>query len=405
MNEFGPISRALARAKLGAVLIVLQVALTVAILANALPVVLERIEKVTRSSGVAEAELFAVLASDSDLERDLTNRLPAERQLLLQVEGVLDASYTGSFPNGGGGWSGGVDTDLKKGESPSSVFYFSDVHALNTLGLTLKAGRWFDAREIQRFDESSELAPAVIVVTEALAEKLVPGASAVGKRVTLKPDATTLESEIIGVISNVARPWANWGDYYTSTYVPYTTAGTAHWLVRTKPGADVEAVMTRAIAALANADRSVIYGTDKRTLTQARRETYASDMVLCFLLTTFTLLLIAVTVLGIIGLASFWVVQRTRMIGVRRALGATRGNIIGYFRQENLLLSGTGALIGVALAYGLNYLLSKTLDADSLPWWPVVFGALLLVLIGQLAVTQPARKAAKIAPAIATRSA
>ena len=374
-------------------------------MANALPVVLERIEKVTRSSGVAESELFAVLASDSNLERDLTIRLPAERQLLLQVEGVVDASYTGSFPNGGGGWSGGVDTDLKKGENHNSVFYFSDVHALNTLGLKLKAGRWFDAREIQRFDESSELAPAVIVVTEALAEKLVPGASAVGKRVTLKPDATTLESEIIGVVSNVARPWANFGDYYSSTYVPYTTAGTAHWLVRTKRGADVEAVMTRAIAALANSDRSVIYGTDKRTLTEARKDTYASDMVLCFLLTTFTALLIAVTVLGIVGLASFWVVQRSRMIGVRRAMGAKRGDITSYFRQENLLLSGTGALLGVGLAYGLNYLLSITMDAKPLPWWPVFVGALLLVIVGQLAVTQPARRAARIAPAIATRSA
>ena len=291
---------------------------------------------------------------------------------------MVDASYTGSFPNGGGGWSGGVDTDLKKGENHNSVFYFSDVHALNTLGLKLKAGRWFDAREIQRFDESSELAPAVIVVTEALAEKLVPGASAVGKRVTLKPDATTLESEIIGVVSNVARPWANFGDYYSSTYVPYTTAGTAHWLVRTKRGADVEAVMTRAIAALANSDRSVIYG---------------------------TALLIAVTVLGIVGLASFWVVQRSRMIGVRRAMGAKRGDITSYFRQENLLLSGTGALLGVGLAYGLNYLLSITMDAKPLPWWPVFVGALLLVIVGQLAVTQPARRAARIAPAIATRSA
>ncbi len=405
MNEFGPISRALGRSKLGAVLIVLQVALTVAILANALPVVLDRIEKVTRSSGVAENELFAVMASDPDLKRDLVGRLAAERQRLLAVDGVADASYTGSFPNSGSGWSTGVHADLEGGSNPNSVLYFSDTHALSTLGVTLKAGRWFDAMEIQRFDETTEMNPKTIVITEALAEELFPGTSAIGKRVSLNPEPRTLDSEVIGVVSNVARPWASWGDYYVSSFVPYTSAGLSLWIVRTKPGQDVEAVMTRALDALAKGDRSVIYGTDKRTLTVARKETYASDMVLCFLLTTFTALLIAVTVLGIVGLASFWVVQRTRMIGVRRAMGARRSDITGYFRQENLLLSGTGALLGVGLAYGLNFLLSTTMDAKPLPWWPVFVGALLLVLVGQLAVTQPARRAARIAPAIATRSA
>ena len=405
MNEFGPISRALGRSKLGAVLIVLQVALTVAILANALPVVLERIEKVTRSSGVAEKELFVILASDPDLKRDLVGRLAAERQRLLAVDGVADASYTGSFPNGGGGWSTGVDADLKAGSTPNSVLYFSDTHALNTLGVTLKAGRWFDAREIQLFGDSTEMNPKTIVITEALAEKLFPGASAIGKRVSVMAEPKTLDSEVIGVVSNVARPWANWGDYYISSFVPYTSAGTAYWIVRAKPGQDVEAVMTRALDALAKSDRSVIYGTDKRTLTEARKDTYASDMVLCFLLTTFTALLIAVTVLGIVGLASVWVVQRSRLIGVRRAMGAKRGESTSDCRQANLLLSGTGALLGVGLAYGLNYLLSITMDAKPLPWWPVFVGALLLVIVGQLAVTQPARRAARIAPAIATRSA
>ena len=404
-SQFGPISRALSRSKLGAALIVLQVALTVAILANALPVVLERIEKVSRSSGVAESELFVVLASDPDMKRDLPSRLAAERQRLLAVDGVAEASYTSSFPNGGSGWSTGVDADLAKGPTHNSVLYFSDTHALNTLGVTLKAGRWFDAREIQTFGETTEMNPKTIVITEALAEKLFSGSSAIGKRVSIVPDPKVLESEVIGVVSNVALPWVNWGDYYLSSFVPYTSAGTAYWLVRTKAGQDVEAVMTKAIDALAKGDRSVIYGTDKRTLTSARKDAYASDIVLCFLLSTFTLLLIAVTVLGIVGLASFWVVQRTRMIGVRRAMGARRRDITGYFRQENLLLSGTGALLGIALAYGLNYVLSQSMDAKALPWWPVCFGALLLVCVGQLAVTQPARRAARIAPAIATRSA
>ena len=113
----------------------------------------------------------------------------------------------------------------------------------------------------------------------------------------------------------------------------------------------------------------------------------------------------AVTAFGVLGLASFWVQQRTKQIGIRRALGATRGNILRYFQVENFMLSSAGIVLGLLLAYGLNLLLMHYYELPRLPLAYLPVAALLLWLLGQLAVLGPARRAASIPPAVATRSA
>jgi len=108
---------------------------------------------------------------------------------------------------------------------------------------------------------------------------------------------------------------------------------------------------------------------------------------------------------GIVGLTSFWVGQRRRQIGVRRALGATRGHILHYFQTENFLLATFGILIGMVLAYGINLFLMHRYELPRMPaiYFPV--GAIALWLIGQLAVLGPALRAAAVPPVVATRSA
>ena len=114
--------------------------------------------------------------------------------------------------------------------------------------------------------------------------------------------------------------------------------------------------------------------------------------------------LLLVTALGIIGLASFWVQQRTKQIGVRRALGATRGQILRYFQTENFLLASIGIALGMLLAFAINQLLMGKYEMARLPLYYLPAGALLLWTLGQLAVYAPARRAASVPPAVATRS-
>ena len=114
--------------------------------------------------------------------------------------------------------------------------------------------------------------------------------------------------------------------------------------------------------------------------------------------------LLVVTAFGIVGLASFWVQQRTRMIGTRRALGATRGQILRYFQTENFMLSTAGIVIGMAAAYGISVLLMKSYELPRLPLYYLPVGAVILWLLGQIAVWAPARRAALLPPVAALRS-
>ena len=125
---------------------------------------------------------------------------------------------------------------------------------------------------------------------------------------------------------------------------------------------------------------------------------------MAWLLVGVSLALLVITALGVVGLASFWVQQRTRQIGIRRALGATRGDIVRYFQVENLILATAGIVLGMALAYAVNLMLMHKYQVARLPAEYLPIGAALLWALGQVAVLGPALRASLIPPAIATRT-
>jgi putative ABC transport system permease protein len=116
-------------------------------------------------------------------------------------------------------------------------------------------------------------------------------------------------------------------------------------------------------------------------------------------------LLIAITSLGIVGLASFSVARRTRQIGTRRALGATRPAILRYFMLENFLISSVGVVAGAVIAVALNMWMVQAFDLTPISWYIIPGAMLALWIVGQFAVYGPARRASLVSPAIATRTA
>jgi putative ABC transport system permease protein len=117
-----------------------------------------------------------------------------------------------------------------------------------------------------------------------------------------------------------------------------------------------------------------------------------------------SVVLLAITAAGIVGLTSFWVGQRRKQIGVRRALGATRGDILSYFLTENLLIGIGGVLAGVVLAFGINLWMVSQFETARLSLAYVASGVALLLLLGQGAVLAPAVRASHVPPVEATRS-
>jgi len=162
-------------------------------------------------------------------------------------------------------------------------------------------------------------------------------------------------------------------------------------------------VLKAAVATLEKVNRSRII-MDQSTFSDVIDEYYQQDKAMAWLLGAVCVALMIVTALGIVGLASFWVQQRTKQIGVRRALGATRGQILRYFQTENFLLATIGIVLGMLGAFGLNQLLMTHYELPRLPALYLPVGAVALWLLGQIAVYGPARRAAAVPPAVATRS-
>jgi putative ABC transport system permease protein len=142
----------------------------------------------------------------------------------------------------------------------------------------------------------------------------------------------------------------------------------------------------------------------RQTFAEVRREYFKQDRAVAWLLGGVSIALLVITALGVVGLASFWVQQRTRQIGIRRALGATRGDILRYFQLENFILATAGIVLGMGMAYAINIWAMDKFEVGRLPAEFLPIGALLLWLLGQIAVLAPALRASLIPPAVATRT-
>lgn len=396
-----PILRALLRNKTGAVLIGLQIALTLAILCNSLSIIQQMVERMRQPAGIDEANIFTISSERVSTPENLRGSIEGDLAALRSIPGVIDANLPITFPLSGVGYGSGIM--LKPDQRfPSAVanLYFADEHGLAAYGLKLVAGRWFTAAEVGELRYYDNHFPPTIVVTSALAQVLFPNGSALGQVVYLPPHQAC---RIVGVIGNVQTPSAASGGMVDrSVYlpmVPMNTAGT--YVVRTRPG-ELLAAMKAAPDALYRLDPDrIIQGVE--TFAEIRRQAYANDRAISVVLGAVCAALLAVTAFGVVGLTMYWVTQRRQLIGMRRALGARRLDILRYFHTENLLIAGGGAALGIALGIGSNLLLAENLELTRLGTSYVCIGAAIVLALCQAAVLWPSLRAASIAPAAAIR--
>jgi putative ABC transport system permease protein len=137
---------------------------------------------------------------------------------------------------------------------------------------------------------------------------------------------------------------------------------------------------------------------------EIRDEAFANIRSMVWILVLVCVVMLVVTAFSIVGLTSFWVNQRRRQAGIRRALGATRANILHYSQTENFLLSTAGVVLGTILAFGINLYLMDHYQMDRMPWYYVPFSAITMWIIGQISVLAPAIRSSRVPPAAAIRN-
>ncbi|HYY97748.1 MAG TPA: ABC transporter permease [Pyrinomonadaceae bacterium] len=336
---------------------------------------------------------------------DLARRTAFYDDLISRVEalpGVRSASVTNWIPLVSQGDSVGVSVDglpdPGPGKKPIVVTRIVGPHYFKTMGIQLVRGRDFDERQ-DRVD-----APAVVVVSEATARRFWPGEDPVGKRITPGTPTTPEDwCQVIGVVKDV-RQFDLAAEPRPQMYLNYPQAdffAPRHLVVSTS----VDPL------GLAGAVRKAVWEIDRdqpvsnvRTMEDVLSESLARQRFSMLLLGVFAGLALVLAAVGLYGVMSYTVAQRTREIGVRMALGAQTGHVLRLVVAQGLKLALVGVALGLVAAFMLTRVMSSLLFGVS-PTDPATLAVISLVLVGValLASYIPARRATKVDPLVALR--
>ncbi|MEM9172521.1 MAG: FtsX-like permease family protein [Pseudomonadota bacterium] len=401
--EIRPILSAMWRNRTGSVLVAIQIALTLAIVVNSMFLAVERTQFIGRDSGIDENNIFVLVSVGFGTSYDHDATINEDLQTLRGLPGVIGATAGSHIPMSGSGSGTGFRASMAEDAPGASAnYYVFDEGAVDALGVSILEGRAFTPEEIiASTDPQSLRMPAVSMITKALADELYPDLpSALGQRLFNNVGES---SEIIGIIEHQFGAWVHWQNFDQVAWFPNRPDGPrTYYIVRTQPG-ERDRLMTESETLLADANRTRIMR-NSQTLERIIARSYEGDRAMATILSLAITLLLIITGLGIVGLASFTVRQRTRQIGTRRAIGARKRDIIRYFLTENWLMTTIGLVIGSILTIAINYQLSALFDTSRLDYRYLAAGVVALWLLGLAAVAGPARRASLISPAIATRN-
>ncbi len=399
--EFGPIIRALKRNKVRFLLIVVQIAITLAVVTNAITMIRDESVKMTKTSGFDDDNIVWVRTKPfAPGFKDLPYRVAAVNADLRAIQatpGVVAVANTNFLPWQGGGSSGEVAAGDGDGSKFRTQMYYNTPGILDALGVHLVSGR--NIRDTDIDDDPNSKAPSTAIISRDLERLVFKGKSAVGRQ--LKDSDNTIVN-VVGTFDPFYNPYGWPIHEYAIFYAGHVSRRGAQYLVRVAPGSMKQTTpLIEKRMLQANNGRNI----DMKTISEIKDNYFVQGRIVRTAMSLVIVLIILVTGLGIVGVTAFSVTERRKQIGTRRALGATKGAVLRYFLLENWIVTNAGLILGVAAAYGLNVLLVTKTAGAKLDWRFVAAAVVLLWLQGIIATLIPAMRATRFSPVIATRGA
>lgn len=404
--EFSPVFKSMLRRPTGPILIIMQLAITIAIVSNALSFIQQRLEFVNRDTGIQTEGLLKLWTQRDSSKDNMLESIRQDLEFLRSQAAVESAVIIHTVPMSSYGEIAGYstspsDSNIEVSSYSNAASTFSVTEGWReTLGIELIKGRDFNPNEYELFESGSGPSSSPIIISEHIAKNLFPNEDPIGKFLYI---GHLMSFEIIGVMRNVMAHDPYWETPYQTVVYPKVEARSSlHYLVRVNdPNPDI--VLADLTTKLRGYDKDRIVG-DEKTMKQIIDDTYNGEYAMITLLSVVLFLLVCVNALGVVGLTSFSVQQRRRQIGIRRALGATRFAIVRYFAIENVMIVGMALSIGTIAAVLANMQLVSAYNLDPINWRFIPVSGLIVLCITLGAALVPVRRAAQASPVDAVTS-
>jgi putative ABC transport system permease protein len=399
------------RRRLGAALIVAEIAVALVLLVSA-GLLLRSFAAVTRVDPGFDAEHVTAVRMALPGRRYGS---PAQTVLFYQslvdraaqLPGVRQSAVASSVPFGGGGYSlsiviEGQPAPARMEDTPTIFPRAVSTGYFRTIGMRLLEGREFDASDRAGSQR-------VGIINETAARRYFPNESPLGRR--FKPDDDGGQMQVVGVVADV-RGFGLASDPRPEVFTPMEQAAANHWdwtgramsLVVNAPAESSARLGAGLREAIWSLDRTLpIYGIWSANDLIAR--SVAPRRLFMLLIAGFAAVALLLAAIGIYGVMTFTVSQRTRELGIRVALGAVRQDVFRLVVGRAMLLTGLGLAIGIASAAAATRLLTQSLygvrPSDPLTYLAI---AALMCVVTFVASYLPARRAARVDPMVALRS-
>ncbi len=387
---------------------------------------------VVTGAGLMTRTMYKIANVDPGFQSDhvLTMRLefnrdyisPAKQQSfrhdvvtkLKTIPGVESAAFTASLPIVGSSWGSvfvtGDQPVPERSQIPSAAFNPISPEYITTMKIPLLKGRLFN-------ETDTEKSQPVVLINETMARRFWPNENPIGKRVKQGwPEWTTEQSpwrEVVGVVGDVKLDGVI-ERTPLHVYLPLLQNGSGSLFLTVRTQVEPQSLTAQVQDAVHTVDSQMLLY-DVRTMEDRMQRSVVSQRAAMILLSAFAIVAMLLAVVGIYGVISWGVVQRTREMGVRMALGALRRDVMWLVLRRCSLLIVVGVSLGLLGALVLTRVLGASLSEVGPGKTPLLFGVsaldpitfivapILLAVVAILACCLPARRATKIDPLVALR--
>lgn len=419
--NFHAIFSTLRRQKVVPLLMAVQVAVTAAVVFNVMPNLLSRVDRLSIDSGVSdEATLFSIkVASQVKDAEQLSAIRKATLERLTQIPLVTGSSLVDSIPFGMDQSSYGLCSSREALEHAMALrrlqgvdgcehvtFVKSAPHAVQTLGLKLVGGRDFSSGDFSSTDvENSNASGSAIpvIISTHLARVLfnADASTAVGKTLIMGSGTNLF---VVGIVESLIAPNPrNPEEAYNTLLTPNLPGdGSINYLARAR--SDSADLRNEVVKRVLDGDSKAILLNDVRSFKDVRGKFFASEIAMSKILVASLVSVLLISFLTIAALSVFWVDRHRRIIGIRRALGATKTDISLYSIEESLWITVIGLALGGALGWAGYVALKNNIEVAAPGILTDVVTFVATILVVQAATMFAVRRAVSVPPAIAARS-